>query len=226
MKSPAANSEYRILLADDHMVLRLGLRNLLSRADDLSVVGEAASGAELLKLLESTRCDLVILDLSMPGMNGIEVLDQLCESHADLRVLIFTMHKEQEFFRHAVRKGVHAYVLKDDRLELILRAIEEIRADRRYYSPELMASMATAADDEHGSGAGASSSRAAVESLTPREREILIMIASGATSKEIADDLAISHRTVQTHRANMLEKLELKNTAALIKFAVSSGLIE
>lgn len=224
MKSPAAKSEseYRILLADDHMVLRLGLRNLLSRADDLSVVGEAATGLELLELVETTPCDLVILDVSMPGMNGIEVLDRLSETHPALRVLIFTMHKEQEFFRHAVRKGAYAYVLKDDRLELILRAIEEIRADRRYYSPELIASMAIAPDEATAGGVSAGN----IEMLTPREREILVMIAGGATSKEIADDLAISHRTVQTHRANMLEKLALKNTAALIKFAVSSGLVD
>ncbi|MCR9141809.1 MAG: response regulator transcription factor [bacterium] len=221
MKSRSDNSPYKILLADDHMVLRLGLRNLLGREDSILVVGEAANGEELLELIKHKPCDLVILDLSMPGMNGIQVLEKLRVTYPAVRVLIFTMHKEHEFFRHAVRKGVDGYVLKDDNLELILQAIQEIRAGRKYYSAELTAFALTVEDE-----AALPEKSIALEVLTRREREILTMIASGATSKEIADDLAISHRTVQTHRSNLLEKLGLKNTAALVKFAVSMGLVD
>ena len=221
MKSPIKVPPYKVVLADDHMVLRLGLRNLLSREDSILVVGEAANGEELLELLKLKPCDLVILDLSMPGMNGIQVLEKLRVTYPELRVLIFTMQKEHEFFRHAVRKGVDGYVLKDDNLELILQAIQEIRAGRKYYSSELTA-FALAVEEE----AALPEKEIALEVLTRREREILVMIAGGATSKEIAEDLAISHRTVQTHRSNLLEKLGLKNTAALVKFAVSMGLVD
>ncbi|MEQ9366449.1 MAG: response regulator transcription factor [Leptospirales bacterium] len=220
MKSPSNLAPYKIVLADDHMVLRLGLRNLLGREDSILVVGEAANGDELLDLLKHKPCELVILDLSMPGMNGIQVLEKLRVAYPALRVLIFTMHKEHEFFRHAVRKGVDGYVLKDDNLELILQAIQEIRAGRKYYSSELTAYALSVEE------AALPEKEIALEVLTRREREILTLIATGATSKEIAEDLAISHRTVQTHRSNLLEKLGLKNTAALVKFAVSMGLID
>lgn len=228
MKSPnnkpgGAHSRYKVILADDHMVLRLGLRNLLGRDESILVVGEAANGEELLQLLKTCPADLVVLDLSMPGMNGIQVLEKLRAGYPELRVLIFTMHKEQEFFRHAVKKGVHGYVLKDDNLDLILQAIREIRAGRKYYSSEV---TAYALNNEEDATETLPEERLSLEVLTRREREILQMIAAGATSKEIADDLAISHRTVQTHRYHLMEKLGLKNTAALVKFAVSMGLIK
>jgi DNA-binding NarL/FixJ family response regulator len=219
LKSQPDNASlYRIVLADDHTVLRLGLRNLLAREATLGVAGEAGNGEELLTLLKSVPCDLVILDLSMPGMNGIQVLEKLRATYPAVRVLIFTMHKEKEFFRHALRKGVDGYVLKDDNLELVLQAIKEIRSGRKYYSADLTAFVLEEDEKAH-------DSRVSLELLTPREKEILKMIAAGATNKEIADDLAISYRTVQTHRSNLMEKLGLKNTAALVKYAVANQLV-
>ena len=216
-----AHTRYKVVLADDHVVLRLGLRNLLDRESSLMVVAEADNGADLLELLKTHACDLVVLDLSMPGMNGIQVLDKLRATYPLVRVLIFTMHKEQEFFRHAVKKGVNGYVLKDDNLDLILQAIREIRAGRRYYSADL--TIGAFAEEEAAAMPG---EQISLDVLTRRELEILRLVASGATNREIADDLAISYRTVQTHRSNLMEKLGLKNTAALVKFAVSAGLLE
>ena len=219
MSPSDAEKRYRVILTDDHQILRLGLRNLIGRDERVEVVGEAGDGRALIDLLRQVPADMVILDLSMPGMNGIKLLETLKLTHPDLKILIFTMHREKEFFRHAMRRGVDGYILKDDDFDRILTAIRDIRSGRKAFSAELMVELAEELSDAPGDP------NLSLETLTRREREILARIGGGATSKEIAAELGISFRTVQTHRTNIMEKLGIRNTAGLVKFAVRSRLI-
>ncbi len=209
---------FRIAIADDHDVLRFGIKTLLSRDPQIVVIGEARTGQDLIALLESKKCDLVILDLSMPGMDGLKALPEIRSRFAHLKVLVLTMHKEREFFRQALAAGVDGYILKDDDFERIVGAVHEIRRGRKTYSPELASFIV---EDYTVMRESALS----LELLTRREREILKRIAQGRTNKEIADELDISPRTAQTHRSNLMHKLDLKNTADLVRFAVSHGIV-
>ena len=215
-KSAPKGGPCRIAIADDHVVLRYGLRTLLARFPEFEVVGEAGDGEELLALLARVPCDLVLLDLSMPGMDGLKALDVMRKLHTDIRVVIFSMHKEREFFRQAVALGVAGYILKDDDFERIPIALRDVLHGRKYFSSEmtsLLANEYTLLRD------GMS-----LELLTRREREVLKHIAGGLTSREIAEQLDISFRTVQTHRSNLMEKLEIHNTAELVRYALDRGL--
>ncbi len=203
-------------IADDHVVLRYGLRTLLGRFPEFDVVIEAGDGETLLQSLKKSPCDLVLLDLSMPGMDGLKTLEVLRKSAPDLRVVVFSMHKEREFFRQAVSLGVAGYILKDDDFDRIPIALRDVLAGRKYFSSELTSLLA----DEYNVLRDGMS----LELLTRREREILKHIAHGKTSREIAEELDISFRTVQTHRANLMEKLGLKNTAELVRYALDRGL--
>ncbi len=214
----APSSQYKIFLADDHAVLRFGLRSLLAKDSNLCIVGEAETGNKLLDSLNKIDCDLVILDLSMPGMDGFKTLDLLRTRFPATKVLIYSMHKEKEFFRMALSKNVNGYILKDENLEKLLPAIREIRSGKKYFSSELTLYLADQFTVNH-------QSEIILDILTRREREVLKMIASGSTNKEIGSKLDISPRTVQTHRTNLMEKLRLKNTADLVKFAYSRGLM-
>ena len=211
------NEPYHLILADDHRVLRLGMRTLLTRTDEFQVVGEAGNGRELLELLEKHPCRLVILDLSMPEMDGLKALDIMRTRFPDIRVLVFSMHREREFFRTALARGVDGYILKDDDLEKIPVAVREIRAGRKFFSNELTSFIAEDYAVLHDT--------MSLELLTRREKEIMEMIARGLTNKEIAESLTISPRTVQTHRSNIMEKLDLKNTAELVKYAIDRGVV-
>lgn len=208
--------KYRVMLADDHEILRFGLKNLLNREADLEVVAAAEDGEQVLEELERTPCDLVVLDLSMPRMDGLKVLDVLRERYPAVRVIIFTMHKEREFFKTALSRGVNGYILKDDNLDRIPVAIQEVRAGRKYFSPALTAYI--------GEEPERSPDALTLNILTPRELDVLRGIARGQTSKEIATELGISYRTVQVHRSKLMEKTGLKNTAALVKFAMAHHL--
>ncbi|MBL0263265.1 MAG: response regulator transcription factor [Leptospiraceae bacterium] len=211
-------SVYRIFIADDHDVLRFGLKALLTKDSDVTIIGEADNGQDLLDSLEKASCDLVILDLSMPGMDGFRTLDLLRQRFPYIKVLIYSMHKEKEFFRKALTKNVNGYILKDENLEKLLEAVREIRSGKKYFSSELILYLADQFTINR-------ESEVILDLLTKREREILKMIASGSTNKEIGGKLDISPRTVQTHRTNLMEKLRLKNTADLVKFAYTHGLL-
>ena len=193
------------------------MKGLLTRDESLEIVGEAGNGRELLDLLEDTPCDLLVLDISMPQLNGIQVLDSLRERGFHGRVLVFTMHKERQFFKHALKKGVHGYILKDDNFDRILDAVRDIRQGRKAFSSELNEYLVQNLEMQN--------DMASFELLTRREKEICCLIATGATSKQIAEDLDISYRTVQTHRANLMEKLGLHNAAEVVKFAMDLGLV-
>lgn len=209
----------RIVLADDHSMFRQGIRKIIEEHHDLEVVGEVGDGLELLKLLNSVTPDLVIMDISMPNLRGIEATRELKMMHADVKILILTMHKDKEHLYYALWAGAEGYLLKEDADSELFSAIKTIRQGGVYISPLLSVHVANILSHKR-DGTGLEFVN---ESLTTREREVLKLIAEGKSSKEIADLLFISVRTVQHHRANMMRKLNLKKTADLIKYAIRKG---
>ena len=212
--------QYNIILADDHVLMREGIRNLIDNEKDLKVIAETGDGTELLNLLKKQSPDMVILDISMPGLRGIEAAREIHSSYPNVRILILSMHKRQEFLSMALEAGANGYVLKEDTSEELLHAIDQVRNGRTYLSAKLAALYST---DIISICRGNVKSQA--DPLTHREREILKLIAEGHTDRQISAMLFISFRTVQRHRFNIREKLNLKSTADLVKFAIARGYI-
>jgi two-component system response regulator NreC len=209
-----------IVLADDHHVVRQGLRSLLETEPDFSVVGETGDGLEAAQLAERLQPDVLVLDLMMPGLNGLEVTRQISQRSPRTHVVILSMHPNEAYVLEALRAGAAAYVLKESTSAELVRAVREAVAGRRYLSPPLseraieayMQKAESAALDPY-------------ETLTTREREVLHLAAEGHTNAEIADRLFISRRTVETHRANMMRKLGLRTQTDLISYALRRGIL-
>ncbi|MBX3723717.1 MAG: response regulator transcription factor [Turneriella sp.] len=214
---PPGGDAKRIILADDHAILRAGLRNLISEASDFTVVAEATDGVALLAKLKTTACDLVILDLSMPNLGGLAALEQIKKNYPGIKVLILSMHKERDYVRNAMVKGADGYVFKDVVFEKLLSSIHDIFAGQKAFSSEAM----TIFLDEY---VHIQEGQSTLDNLTKREREVLRALVRGLTNKEIADQLEISSRTVEGHRAHLMEKLNVRNMAELMKTALSLGL--
>lgn len=210
---------YRIVLADDHALFRQGLKSLIVGVADLEVVGEASDGLELLNLLKSKICvpELVILDISMPNLRGIEAIPQIRNIHPDVKILIVTMHKDHEYLYQALAAGADGYFLKQDADSELFAAIENIRRGRIYVSPHL-SEKPDASWERIREGFGK-------PALTAREKEVLKLIAAGKANKQIADDFFVSVHTVERHRANIMQKLNLKKTADLVRYAIQKGYI-
>jgi two-component system response regulator NreC len=211
----------RILLADDHAVLRAGLRLMLASQPGLEVVGEAASGAETLGLAETLRPNLILLDLSMPALGGLELLPRLCKIAPSARILILTMHDDPQYLRQALQNGASGYVLKKAADTELIAAVRAVLRGEIYIHPSLTRSLIegllpdtqiTQTTDQW-------------EALSGREKEALRLVALGYTSAEIAEQLNLSAKTVETYRARGMEKLGLRNRAALVRFALLQGLI-
>ena len=203
----------RILIADDHEFVRRGLVNiLLARHPDWQIVAEASNGTDAIQLAESTKPDIAILDLSMPGRNGLEVTEYLRASAPSIRTLILTMHTGEQIVRNLKKAGAAAYMVKTDASLKLVDAVERLIAGHTFFS----------SPDAVGEGGGPPPAQYV---LTPREREILRLIASGKSNKEIAWVLEMSVRTVETHRANVLIKLGADSTGDLIRIALRDGLV-
>lgn len=209
-----------ILLADDHHVVRLGLRALLDAEPDFRVVGEATDGLETSRLVEQLKPEVLIVDLMMPGINGLEVTRQVNQRTPQTRIIILSMHANEAYVLEALRNGASAYVLKDSRADDLVYAVREVIAGRRYLSPPLseraIASYIRQANK---------SSLDPHETLTNREREVLSLAAQGCNAAEIAQKLSISTRTAETHRANLMRKLDLHTQTDLIRYALRRGII-
>jgi DNA-binding NarL/FixJ family response regulator len=212
---------YRILLADDHTLFRKGIRNIIEGASDLEVVGEAGDGLDLLDVLKKQVADLVILDISMPNLRGIEATREIKIIAPKVKILILTMHKDKEFVCHAVRAGAEGYLLKEDADTELFTAINKLREGDHYISPLLSGKLTFELILATEKGQAAEPS----DNLTLREREVLKLIAEGGTNKEIAEALSISVRTVENHRANTMRKLNIKKTANLVKYAIRHSYI-
>jgi DNA-binding NarL/FixJ family response regulator len=209
-----------IVLADDHPVVILGMRTLLECEPDLSIVGEAGDGLQTTRLVERLQPDVLVLDLMMPGLNGLEALRIVRQRSSRTRVVVLSMHSSNAFVAEALKSGATGYVLKGSSEEDLVRAVREVAAGRRFLSAPVT---------ERAIEAYIEQSRAAEldphEMLTPREREVLQLAAEGKTSSETASRLHVSHRTVENHRANVMRKLGLQNQSELIRYALRRGLI-
>jgi two-component system response regulator NreC len=211
----------RILLADDHVVMRKGLRALLERQSNLDVVGESENGRETIDLAASLRPDVVIMDVSMPILNGIEATKTIVTRHPQISVIILSMHVDESYVMRALKAGARAYLLKDSAPADLMNAIQAVSQNKSFFSPKVSHILA----EDY---IRVLKQKGAVDSydlLTTREREILQLIAEGKSNKEIAAALNISPYTVETHRSHILEKLNLHNPAELILYAVRKGII-
>jgi DNA-binding NarL/FixJ family response regulator len=213
---------YCIVLADDHVLVRQGLRRILEGRADLKVIGEANDGLELLNLLMTVSPDMIILDIFMPNLRGIEAIHEIKRMNPDAKVLILTMHKDKEYLYLALSAGAKGYLLKEDADKELFSAIEKVRQGRTYVSPYFSEEVI---DDVVHIGRGDSKSVFDLDPLTVREKEILKLIAEGKSSKEIAHLLSISVFTVNNHRASIMEKLNLKKATDLVKYAIRKGYV-
>lgn len=215
-------NNYKILLADDHALFREGLKRILTEAANLEVIGEVSDGLELLKILNKLKPHMIILDISMPNIRGIEAIHEIKSLHPDTKILVLTMHREMEYLHQAISSGANGYLLKEDADSELFSAIKKIKQGRIYISPKLSEYLT---EDWAKIHRGEYELSYESEPLTTREREILKLVAEGKSSKEIATLLNISIRTVEHHRATIMEKLNLKNMAELIKYAIQKGYI-
>jgi DNA-binding NarL/FixJ family response regulator len=209
---------YRIILADDHALFRQGVRRIIEEIRDFEVVGEVGDGLELLNIFSSANPDLVVLDIAMPGLRGLEAAKEIRTMRAETEILILTMHRESDYVRHAIKAGVKGYLLKEDADTELISAIRTIREGKQFLSPLLFKDAGDAfawINDESSTGDPTP--------LTHREREILKLIAEGRSSREVGELLYISYRTVQNHRANIMKKLGLNRTADLVRYAIHKG---
>ena len=209
---------YQIIIADDHALLRQGIRSIIETSEDMEVIGEASDGLELLNILKSITPHMVILDISMPKMRGFEATREIKSNHLDINILILSMHKKKEYLYHAFSAGASGYLLKEDTDTELFTAIETIRRGEVYISPLLQKELTS---DLISLSSG--NQILPKEPLSTREREVLKLIAEGKQSKEIAELLFISTRTVEHHRASIMKKLNLKQIADLVKYAIRKG---
>ena len=200
---------YNVVLVDDHTMFREGVRKIIDKIEDVQVSGEAGDGLELLQLLKDSSPDLVILDLSMPNMRGLEAMREIKRISPQTKILVLTMHKKKEFIRQVLEDGADGFLSKDDASSELIRAIGTIKQGGKYYSP-MVSNIISSLFWENEKK----------EVLTMREREILKLLAEGKKSKEIAEALFISPHTVRRHRENIMEKLNARTLADLIKYAI------
>lgn len=213
------NEAVRILLADDHTLVRAGVRRILEAEPGFQVVGEVSDSAAALEALAAGPVDVLVLDLTMPGLDGFEVLRRARAQWPDLKVLVLTMHADAEYVARAVQDGADGYLLKDSAVQDLVAAIAAVRAGRAYYSPPVQRELSELLR------AHAAPPRP-MDTLTEREREVLRLVVKGRSTKEIASELDISTRTVETHRANLMRKLNIKSVALLTQFAIRERLVQ
>lgn len=206
----------RVVLADDHRLVRAGIRSLLEGLDGVSVVGEADNAEDALRLLAETQADLLLTDIAMAGINGLELLRRARAVHPALRVIVLSMHASNDYVSEALRAGATGYLLKDAAAGELRGAVEAVAAGGTYLSPALSARLIESTGGKLSSP---------LEALTPRQIEILRGIAAGQTTKEIAWQLSISVKTVETHRAQIMERLGIRDVAGLTRFALRMGLV-
>lgn len=212
----AQNSKLRIVIADDHPVFRHGLRQIIEAEPGFDVVGEAGDGQSALQLIQTLAPAIAILDVGMPELDGLSVVNQLLKTDTSVQIIFVTMYREEDLFKQAVEAGVKGYVLKDSAVMDIVSCIKAVAAGRNYVSPELTTFLMDLARHK----APASAPQSGLEGLTATELRVLALIADYKTSKEIAQALGVSVRTIDTHRNNLCQKLGVHGSHALMKFAL------
>jgi len=204
----------KLLVADDHQSLVDGFISIINEVDDITVVATAANGYEVMLKLKEVQVDIVLMDINMPGLNGVETCKKIHSNYSDVKVIALTMHKKQSFIKRMMQYGARGYLLKDDPSSEIIKAVREVMAGKIYYSQRVrdIALAFTEPSDQSGS-------------LSQRELEILQHISLGLTNQQIADKLFLSPHTTESHRRNLLVKLDAKNTAELVRKGLEKGLI-
>jgi len=208
----------KILVADDHAVVREGLKRIIAETADLVVAGEASNGQEVLEKVQSGHWDVVLLDISMPGRGGLDVLRQLRGEKPKLPILVLSMHSEDQYAVRVLKAGAAGYLTKDSAPEQLVNAIRRVIRGRKYISPSVAEKLAFDLEIDF--------KEALHENLSDREYQVLCMIASGKTVTEIAERLALSVKTISTYRTRILEKMKMSNNAELIRYAIKHGLVE
>jgi DNA-binding NarL/FixJ family response regulator len=207
----------KLILADDHPLIREGFRSLLGRNEQFSIVGEAETGEELIGLVKTTACDIILVDINMPRLSGLDAMTAIRKLHPEIKFIVLTMHEEPEYVMTALRNGAGGYLLKNVERTDLERAINVVYEGGKHFSPRITSIIAESAVRPTSNNQ---------PEITPREKEVLELVAEGHSTKQIADKLAISVRTVETHRINMLKKLEVNNSAELIRKAISTGILD
>jgi DNA-binding NarL/FixJ family response regulator len=212
--------EKRILIADDHKLVREGLASLLKAEDDLTIVGEAKSGLETVRMADELHPHVIIMDVAMPDLNGIEATRKILELHPNIKIVAISGHRNKVFVRRMLEAGASAYLLKERAYEEMLKAIHEVLNDRKFLSPEIAQGVV----DEYVELTTHIREDASYIMLTDREREVLQLLSEGHSTKEMAATLCVSVKTIETHRRNIMEKLNLHSVAELTKYAISEGI--
>ncbi len=205
---------FNIMLADDHVMFRQGIRGIIDQLEDVRIVGEAGDGLELLEFLKKSSPDLIILDISMPNLRGLEAAREIKKLYPQIRVLILTMHQKKEFIRQALIDGADGFLLKEEPGSELIHAVQAIRKKEKYLSPKLSNMLASIA-----------LGKVEIDTLSTREREVLKLLAEGKKAQEIGHALYISVFTVRRHRHNIMKKLNIQNLADLVKYAISQEYI-
>lgn len=214
-------NKIRIVLADDHTIVRSGLRVLLERRSNLVVVGEASNGREIIDVVEQELPDVVLMDIAMPLLNGIEATERIMSGWPKTAVIVLSMHSDEAYVLRALKAGARGYLLKDSAQTDLIQAIEAVTAGKAFFSPAVSKVLA----DDYLRQIRQRGIVDPYDLLSTREREILQLIAEGRSSKEIASDLGLSVYTIDTHRANVMQKLNVHSTPELILYAVRKGVI-
>ncbi|MGI8906139.1 MAG: response regulator [Candidatus Sumerlaeaceae bacterium] len=209
----------RLVLADDHTLVRSGIRMLLNHIRDVEVVGEAHDGRDAIATVKALKPDVVLMDISMSGMNGLEATGRIVKEFANVRVLILSMHSDEAYVLRALRAGASGYLLKDAASSELEFALQTVAKGKQYLSPSISKGVIDSCLKQLPAGS------AAEEKLTPRQREILQLIAEGHSTKEIAYLLNISGKTVETHRAQLMARLDIRDVAGLVRYAMREGII-
>jgi DNA-binding NarL/FixJ family response regulator len=212
-----------VLLAEDHSIVREGLRSLLELGSDFEVVGEAATGRQAVDLARKLRPAVVVMDIAMPMLNGFEATRQILLAAPDTKVLVLSAHSDDEYVDHMAAVGASGYLVKQNSGQVLVHAIKEVASGRPYFSPSISKRQSTAERRARESGAARGKPKRA---LTGREAEVLQLVAEGAANKQVAAELSISVKTVEKHRQQLMDKLDIHDTAGLTRYAIATGVIE
>jgi DNA-binding NarL/FixJ family response regulator len=209
----------RVILADDHHLVRAGIRSILEDVPGVEVVAEASDGPEALRLTAERAPDIVLLDIALPGMNGLDAAARLTRDHPKVKVVILSMHSNEEYVSQALRVGAAGYLLKDSTVPELELAIAAVKRGETYLSPAVSRHVI----EGYVRQAGADGP---LDALTPRQREVLRMIAEGRSTRDMAKALGVGVKTVETHRAHLMERLEIRDVAGLVRYAIRTGLVK
>lgn len=211
--------DLRVYLVDDHTILREGLRLILSQAPGVQIVGEQGDGRAAMEEIDQLKPDLVVLDISLPSLSGVEIARQIRKYHPEMKILVLSRHDNQEYVEQLLKYGVQGYILKEEAGSDLLKALDVIRKGENYLSPRITKHLVTGMERKK-------SANDPFEILTNREREVLKLVAEGKSNEKIAQALWISAKTVKVHRANIMRKLDIHKVADLVKYAIKAGIIE